>query len=943
MKNKVQEPKKTNLFRRSTWGANAVFLLLLAALTLAVYGRYLFGAYYFISHHGDSVYHAVPMLLDRARNLWQAGIGAQYNLLVGFGNAQDALDPMNALMLLFGEGAIPYMMGVFQAAKVFLAGIFFYAYARKMAFHENACIFIGLGYAFCGPMLSRSGFISYPNEYLFAAVCLYAAELLLQEKAGWKRMCFPLAFALLLWSVDAVRIVVYILLFSVYAGFRAYTGAPQTAKRGILRAAGGMFTLCLLGFGLVAVFQLPDYLAWVGSSRLAARTGQGLRGYGLVNLRTVFNFVLSALTNSQDVLLSGPYTSYLGGPSLFVGLANLLMIPQAFAGSPRKTCVGYALCAVAIAAYAVFTPLRVISHGLAYDSFKLSSFWIVILCLYMAGGGWTRLFREGGLCVWLLLACGAACAAAVWTLPALGALRLPRKQAVVITLLICASVFAILCYKRYAGGKPLYARLCAVMLLGILCVDIFFNAAISQSRYVNMTRADYELSANRSGLRELARAFKREENDAFRISNYMTSASGPFCDSLANDYLSTASYIGATGGNSAYDALCDFLSGDRYVPAWGYRPYCNSNFSSMLSVNTLLGVRYMTFEKVIMPDPPYCPYGYTLSGKGDWWILENQNAVPLALLYDSVVSEVDARVLEKAQRRELLLQSALVEADSPLLQGALRVENSLAWDMLGQLEQNALPAREEAFEEVGEVLRVKLDAPADEAERLILFADITDDPNEVGARFDAKLLYVQWAGEDGMFSDANSRRFEMTLGDDQLLTDIPAAGVRYIRICNESNCDTVRLRCVSAAGDDYFAHYQRAASRLRACDFVFTRLENDHIEGRVTLEADRLLCLPFARDAGWEAWVNGERVRIHTVNKAFMGVLLHAGENEVRFRYTAPGRTAGVSVSVISAALYAAWVIYSLRRDGKRETLCKNAALASRGLRQFEKEEERQP
>ena len=106
--------------KRQDW----TFFLVLMLLTIAVYWKFLFGikAFVFVDVGDDSYYQTIPILMNRARTLFQDGNLARYNILLGLGQFESGLNLTDTLLTLFGEKSVPYMMGVFQALKTVFAG-----------------------------------------------------------------------------------------------------------------------------------------------------------------------------------------------------------------------------------------------------------------------------------------------------------------------------------------------------------------------------------------------------------------------------------------------------------------------------------------------------------------------------------------------------------------------------------------------------------------------------------------------------------------------------------------------------------------------------------------------------------------------------------------------------------------------------------------------------
>jgi hypothetical protein len=83
---------------------------------------------------------------------------------------------------------------------------------------------------------------------------------------------------------------------------------------------------------------------------------------------------------------------------------------------------------------------------------------------------------------------------------------------------------------------------------------------------------------------------------------------------------------------------------------------------------------------------------------------------------------------------------------------------------------------------------------------------------------------------------------------------------------------------------------------------TFERYSPNRIEMSVQSDGG-LLVLNEIDAAGWQAYINGDRVEIHTVNGIQRGIVLPAGINDVTFKYEPLSLRAGVAISLLSLAV----------------------------------------
>jgi len=232
------------------------------------------------------------------------------------------------------------------------------------------------------------------------------------------------------------------------------------------------------------------------------------------------------------------------------------------------------------------------------------------------------------------------------------------------------------------------------------------------------------------------------------------------------------------------------------------------------------------------------------------------------------------------------------------------------WEMMKSLEQSRVPFSITPLDDDGGGIEIILEEYTNNMRYLILYLDINskefgpDIPNQF-----AKSVTIQWADEYGEFLNSNTRSFSMTLGDDQLIVDIPAENVKYIRVTEDFiwSFDVISL---SAVDDSYFDVFRENVAARKSNSFEFTRLWNTHIEGNATLDTPALLCISFAYEDGWEATVNGEVAEIYVLNNGLMGLMLDAGENNVVMKFTSFGYPLLIYVFAISVAIWIGLIIF---------------------------------
>lgn len=94
--------------------------------------------------------------------------------------------------------------------------------------------------------------------------------------------------------------------------------------------------------------------------------------------------------------------------------------------------------------------------------------------------------------------------------------------------------------------------------------------------------------------------------------------------------------------------------------------------------------------------------------------------------------------------------------------------------------------------------------------------------------------------------------------------------------------------------------------------------EGNHFRGVYHTKKDQILCVTIPYSKGWKATVNGKRAKIYKANGMFMGIVMKNGTQNVKLDYETPGLKIGACISL------GAWIglgIYGLYLEKYRKKL----------------------
>lgn len=94
--------------------------------------------------------------------------------------------------------------------------------------------------------------------------------------------------------------------------------------------------------------------------------------------------------------------------------------------------------------------------------------------------------------------------------------------------------------------------------------------------------------------------------------------------------------------------------------------------------------------------------------------------------------------------------------------------------------------------------------------------------------------------------------------------------------------------------------------------------EGNHFRGVYHAKKEQILCVTIPYSKGWKATVNGKRAKIYKANGMFMGIVMKKGTQNVKLDYETPGLKIGACISLL------AWIglgIYGLYLEKYRKKL----------------------
>ena len=642
-----------------------VFLVLFAAIIYYVFKDYLLFHYLYLFKDigSDTINIFYPNFVHISDYLRAEGI-PKWSFQQGMGQnifATGINRPLNWILFALGSEKLAYGIVYVEVLKIFLGGILFYLYLRKIDLSNYVATIGGLLFAFCGFMIIGSGWYVFSTRALYAVFLLYAFERLYKDDQWY---LFPLAVALI-GMMQPFNLYLYGLFMLVYAVFR-YIDDKGRETKGFLRLFGRMAIWGGLGVLISSVFLFSRLHEILNSPRMSGDESyaSGLISAGVLALAEKKHYVTAVLRLFSNDLAGNAldfkgWYNYLEAPMLYCGLASLLTVPQVFYFLKKRQRIIYAIPLLLFILPVIFPWFRHAFWLFTGDYYRDFSLLLVIILLLYALRALHFIERNNKVNLLLLFFTFVILLGLLYY-PYYPVLESPVNKdlrSTVRTYLIIYTVIILLFNFRNTKQFAQYA------LLLVLCVELGQLSSVSVNEREPLAVGEYKQKTGYNDYTMEAIDFIKHKDEGFyRVNkNY---ASGPAMHSSLNDakaqgYYGTASY---SSFNQMY--YIDFLKAVGLVRE-GVET--DTRWAGGLKQTPLLqtfgSVKYNLSKQ---QTPPYVSFVYdSLARFHDVTVYENQNFLPLGFSYDTYILREDFNKLSNSQRSLVLFKACVTENPVP--------------------------------------------------------------------------------------------------------------------------------------------------------------------------------------------------------------------------------------------------------------------------------------
>lgn len=791
-------------------------------------------------------------------------------------------EPLNLLLLLSPERHYNALFTVTMALRFYLTGVSAYVLFRYLDKNTNLCLSrtaqtVGaLTYEFCGFTLLK--YLKHPNfcmPMIVMPLLVLTLDRLIAKKK-WLGFVLTVCVAVM----TSIYFFYMCVILTVLYYFIRYADLIRERKwKQLIAQTLQVFGYALLGIALSSVLMLPNLFAILNSSRLGGihLTTSHFWTYGKNRLKNTLMMFLVPIQNAG-------FDTFLG----FIALAYYSVVVLYMKRRSRI---------LRSSLFLIFILYLLPIWGYVMGAFgNVSSRWVFGIALLIAAT--VAVTFQDFLALSDLDLRILGCAAIPYLYMVYTDPSYQTRRFFFSALSLILTYAALWFIHRYLAE----ARFTANLILAVLvCGNLFlyfsyFSAGTSgllkeyleQGRVVS-TAMDDPIYQVREEI---------EDDDFYRISKNNTN---PISASMLSGYYGTVGYddIPSSALNDFYGKLGVIRSMICLQPGLNDRTV----------LDTLSCVRYHVLENE--EDEKLLPYGYSLykkvsRGEKEFYVYQNDQALPLGYTYDSYVKEASLDESDELERQEIMEDTVILNSndlpDTKVPQTAsFKIDPAEVSYTNCRLSEGKLKVRKK-----NAAVEFRFDAIPD-SEYYVYISGINVTPvdpfivSTISASSDVRTSRTQ-IRSDGYPRTTRQRNFLLNLGYSE-------EGLTSCKVTFEKkgtyDLDQILVLCQPMRG------YTDAMESLRKESLEDIVTGTNTVTGNITVSTDKILCLSIPYSKGWTAKVDGDKAKLYRANYNSMALMLDKGTHTIELDYCTPGLKAGIVLSAVSLII----ILFLSRKD----------------------------
>ena len=829
--------------------------------------------------------------------MWDMSLGYGADILSTL-NYYAIGDPLNLLYVFVSPKNTETMYDFMILLRMYLAGITFIMYARKMKKRSYGTVIGALAYVFsgfCFRLGLRHPFFINPMIY-FPLLCLGIEKIYQRERP------YVFIFAVCVSAMSNYYFLYMLTIFAViYAWIRFYKYTEENKMKNFFLTILKFGIYYTLGIAMAAVILLPSVIGFLGNGRY----GNGVDWKSLIvypgkyYLLFIENFIgygnMGSNTNAGYLPIVGivvlftlfsqrmKHKKY---RAAFIASIIALILPifgYAFNGfSYANNRWAFALSFIVALTAEMYPRLFVMSKR---QQIGIGAGIIIytVFCIIVNASGEEILKNKG-----IMAACG----------------------------LIAVFYILLLIFQRlgYDAQKRIVRVSMAILLLISVGVHGYYRFDPKGYAYTQefMDQGQAYRTLKEDNIRMLSKvndpSVYRVHAEGYRYKNYGLIN---HLNTISGYYSITAKCV--TDTIKGYDTL-----GMQYADKY-------KGVDQRLGLLSLAGVKYITVahNSQVAKDVSSkgdVPYGVEKqSKKGNITLYKNKYALPFAYAYDSYMTEQQYEQLNGIGKEQAMLAQIILNqhpADKEIQHNEQRNDPDIQTISLPETRISSPKGKKYA----------DITVPVEkDKETYLYFKNLVYHGKKNG---DDKFILTGRKGTKGILVTQNDVQQKIHIqstfnpyyfGRKDYIVKInhqTSKAKEKVRLNflspGEYEFDDISL--ITVPKKDVLARLkERKENSMKQIQY-----EGNHFRGVYHAKKDQILCVTIPYSKGWKATVNGNRTKIYKANGMFMGIIMKKGTQSVKLDYETPGLKIGAWISLV------AWIglgIYGLYFEKYRKKL----------------------
>lgn len=830
--------------------------------------------------------------------MWDMSLGYGADILSTL-NYYAIGDPLNLLYGFVSPKNTETMYDFMIVLRMYLAGITFIMYARKMKKRSYGTVIGALVYVFsgfCFRLGLRHPFFINPMIY-FPLLCLGIEKIYQRERP------YVFIFAVCVSAMSNYYFLYMLTIFAViYAWIRFYKYTEENKMKNFFLTILKFGMYYTLGIAMAAVILLPSVIGFLGNGRY----GKGVDWKSLIVYPGKYYLLFIENFIGYGNMGSNTNAGYLP----IVGIVVLFTL-----FSQRMKHKKYRVAFIA-SIIALILPI----FGYAFNGFSYANnrwaFALSFIVALLTAEMYPRLFvmskRQqigigAGIIIYTVFCI---------IVNASGEEILKNKGIMAACGLIAVFYILLLIFQRlgYDTQKRIVRVSMAILLLISVGVHGYYRFDPKEYAYTQefMDQGQAYRTLKEDNIRMLSKvndpSVYRVHAEGYRYKNYGLIN---HLNTISGYYSITAKCV--TDTIKGYDTL-----GMQYADKY-------KGVDQRLGLLSLAGVKYITVahNSQVAKDVSSMgdvPYGVEkLRKKGNITLYKNKYALPFAYAYDSYMTEQQYEQLNGIGKEQAMLAQIILNqhpADKEIQHNEQRNGPDIQTISLPETRISSPKGKKYA----------DITVPVEkDKETYLYFKNLVYHGKKNG---DDKFILTGRKGTKGILVTQNDVQQKIHIqstfnpyyfGRKDYIVKInhqTSKAKEKVRLNflspGEYEFDDISL--ITVPKKDVLARLkERKENSMKQIQY-----EGNHFRGVYHAKKDQILCVTIPYSKGWKATVNGNRTKIYKANGMFMGIIMKKGTQSVKLDYETPGLKIGAWISLV------AWIglgIYGLYFEKYRKKL----------------------